>query len=411
MPSSSLINTAEAALKRLCLEISNRSVGRAGNRAASDYFAARVALFGFETETPSFDCIDWKQEGASLQVDGVSYEAQVSPFSLSCKVQARLVVASTIEELEAAEASGQVLLVRGELAKEQLMPKNFPFYNPEEHQRIYALLEAANPAALIAATARNPQMAGAVYPFPLIEDGNFDIPSVYLTEGEGDRLAQQAGGKATLEIRSWRIPAQGFNVIARKGGGDGKRVVVFAHIDAKDGTPGALDNASGVVVLLLLAELLRDYSGSLGIELVAMNGEDYYACPGEIQWLAGNAGSLDDILLGINIDGAGYHRGNTAFSLYSLPFEIEQVVREVFGSYADIQEGEPWYQSDHSLFIQNGVPALAITSQEVFAILTEIAHTEADVPAKVDPGRLVGVASALKDLLLELDGSTALNLD
>ncbi len=44
------------------------------------------------------------------------------------------------------------MLVRGELAREQLMPKNFPFYQPEEHQRIIHLLEAQKPLAIIAAT-------------------------------------------------------------------------------------------------------------------------------------------------------------------------------------------------------------------------------------------------------------------
>lgn len=402
---NSLAETAASHLRKLSMEISNRSVGRAGNQAATVYFAARVASFGFQTETPAFDCMDWSNDGASLHVDGIEYEAHVSPFSLSCTAQAQLVVASTLEELEAVDAQGQILLVRGELAKEQLMPKYFPFYNPDEHRQIIALLEAARPAALITATARNPQMAGALYPFPLIEDGDFDIPSVYIKEEDGDRLAQQAGKTVMLVIRSRRLPAQGCNVIASKGGGHGKRAVVFAHIDAKDGTPGALDNASGVVVLLLLAELLADYAGKIEIELVALNGEDYYACPGEIQWLDRNAGRLDDILLGINIDGAGYREGDTAYSLYNLPPEIEQVARSVFSRYADIIEGEPWYQSDHSIFIQNGVPAMAVTSQKVFAILTEIAHTEADVPENVDPERLVRIAGALRDLLLELEAA------
>jgi Zn-dependent M28 family amino/carboxypeptidase len=47
------------------------------------------------------------------------------------------------------------------------------------------------------------------------------------------------------------------------------------------GTPGANDNASDVVVLLILAELLANDAGSLGLELVAMNGKNYYSNPGE----------------------------------------------------------------------------------------------------------------------------------
>ena len=38
--------------------------------------------------------------------------------------------------------------------------------------------------------------------------------------------------------------------------------VLCAHIDSKLNTPGALDNAAGVVTLLLLAELLADTMAS-----------------------------------------------------------------------------------------------------------------------------------------------------
>ena len=164
------------------------------------------------------------------------------------------------------------------------MPKSFTFYNPDEHKHIIRLLEEKKPQAIIAATSRNPEMAGAVYPFPLIEDGDFDIPSVYLTEELGVELANHAGEHISLDIRAQRTPAKGCNVITRKGDGT-NRVVCFAHIDSKQGTPGALDNASGVTILLLLGELLKDFEGSLGVELVALNGEDYYSNPGEMQYL------------------------------------------------------------------------------------------------------------------------------
>ncbi len=58
--------------------------------------------------------------------------------------------AATLEELTALDCSGDILLLTGDLASEQLMPKNFPFDNPEHHRRLYALLEHKQPAAIIA---------------------------------------------------------------------------------------------------------------------------------------------------------------------------------------------------------------------------------------------------------------------
>lgn len=391
---------AQGYLHKLCVEIPNRRIGGAGNRAATDFFADVVASFGFAVESAEFDCIDWRQDGAELSAGGARFEAFASPYSLGCRVSAPLTVVSSVEELEAAAPGDEVLLLRGEIASGQLMPKNFPFYNPDEHRRIIRALEARAPRAIIAATSRD-EMAGAVYPFSLIEDGDFDIPSVYMTDVEGARLAEYTGQVVDLESRAERIPSTGRSVVARKGADSGRRAVLFAHIDTKMSTPGAADNAGGVIVLLLLAELLADTAGNLLVEIVPMNGEDYYAAPGERQYLAMSEGYLTEIILGINIDGVGYRQGSTAYSLYHCPEGIAGRIHGVFSAYDDIVEGSPWYQGDHGLFLMKGIPALALTSDD--SGLSEFVHSPHDKPEIVDPARLVTVAQALRDLLLSLE--------
>jgi aminopeptidase YwaD len=359
-------------------------------------------MHGFQVDTPGFHCIDWEDAGARLTASTGAFEIHASPYSLGVRADAPLAVAASVAELEMVEAAGTVLLVRGELTREQLMPVNFPFYNPEEHQRILGLLQAKNPVAIVAATSRNPELAGAVYPFPLIEDGDFDIPSVYMTEEEGARLAQHAGRMVSLDSRAGRIPSEGCNVVARKGSDAARRVVLCAHIDAKRGTPGALDNAAGVTVLLLLLELLEHYEGPLAIEIVAINGEDYYAAPGELSYLEQNGDKLGSILLSVNLDAPGYHEGATSYSLYGCPEAIAAAIRGALSGHEGIIEGEAWYQGDHMIFAQNGVPALAITSERFMEIETTVAHTALDTPDLVDPRRLADAAQALRDLLHEI---------
>jgi aminopeptidase YwaD len=398
---SALVAKSQAYLEKLCLEIPGRRVGSAGNRAATDYFEAVVASFGWDTQRQEFDCLDWTQAGARLTAGGESFEVSVSPYSLGCQVSAPMAVASTVEELAALELSNHIVLLRGEIAKEQLMPKEFPFYNPDHHRRIIHLLETKQPLAIIAATGRNPELAGGLYPFPLIEDGDFDIPSVFMTEESGEKLATQADRTVSLGIEARRSPARGWNVVARKGAGASRRLVVCAHIDAKAGTSGALDNAAGVVVLLLLAELWADYAGEMALELVAINGEDHYSAAGEIQYLAENADRLGDIVVAVNIDAAGYHQGQTAYSLYGCPPELAGAIRQAFSSRKDMIEGEPWYQSDHSIFVQNQVPAVAITSDRLIELSTDVTHTPKDRPELVDCRKLVDVALALQAILDE----------
>ena len=397
-----LSKKAETYLQRLCLEIPHRRVGSKGNRAATAFFAQTVASFGFEVECSEFNCLDWTHGEAKLVSDSESFEAFISPYSLGCRLTAPLAVVSTVDELEMVEAVGKVLLLRGEIAKEQLMPKNFTFFNPEQHQKIVHLLESKGPAAIITATSRNPELAGGMYPFPLIEDGDFDIPSVYVTDKEWERLAEQAGMEISLEIEAERIPARGCNVIARKGTDWGRRIVLCAHIDTKEDTPGALDNATGIAVLLLLAELLQDYAGELGIEIVALNGEDDYSAAGQLQYLRDNADTLAQVILGINIDVAGYYQGNTEYSLYGCPDEKARLIRKAFSDQEGMVEGEPWYQSDHSLFVQNQVPAMALTSEQFMELSTHVTHTMKDSPEIVDYTKLVAVAVVLRGLLLYL---------
>jgi aminopeptidase YwaD len=406
MTNSSLKTKAEKYLNYLCVEIPTRRVGTQGNRAATQYLAETFASFGFKLERQSFECIDWTHGTANLTINGEQFQVRVGPFTLGCQAQAPLVVVSTVEELESADVQDKILLLRGEIAREQLMPKNFPFYNPDEHKRIITLLETKKPRAVLTATGRNPESAGAVYPFPMIEDGDFDIPSAYMTEEEGARLASHADELAALVIEAERRPSSGFSLSARKGRPH-RRLVFSAHIDAKEDTPGALDNAASVVVLLLLAELLKDHDGEMGIELVPFNGEDHYSAAGEIAYLKANEGKLNQVALNVNMDGLGSHTGKTLYSLYECPDELKQVFQKTFAIDADFAEGAPWFQGDHMVFVMSGVPALALTSENFVEILTEIAHTPKDSPELVDCEKLVKIACMLQDLLTNFSQAKA----
>lgn len=385
----------------LCNRIGERSVGSEGNREATRFLEKELVKAGWKTSAAEFDAIDWHDGGAQLECDGESFEVFTGPYSLSFKGTAPLVAASEIAGLERAEIEGKIILLHGEIAREQLMPKNFVFYNPEEHQKIIALLEKGKPAAIIGATGRNSALAGGVYPFPLIEDGDFDIPSVYMTEEEGKRLLPFAGNTVTLTSVSERIPGKGYNIISVKGPEDADRIVVTAHIDAKKGTPGAIDNATGVITLLLLAEMLRDYNGDRQIELVAFNGEDYYAVPGQMNYIAANQDKFSTIILDINIDGAGYHEGPSAFSEFSLPEELSARLARVIDSYAGITTGPQWPQGDHSIFVQFGVPAVAVTSKWFIDNMErqDVTHTPKDRPEITDCRKIIEIALALNDFI------------
>ncbi len=404
-----LTQQAASYLQQLCDLAPSRVVGSARNLLATEMFAKWLRSYGWLVTTPEFNCIEWVEQGAELRSEDHVFAAMPSPFSLGCDVTAPVCVITDINELTKAELQGKVVLLRGEISREQLMPKNFSFYNPEEHQRIIRLLEQQNPLAIITASGRNPEAAGGMYPFSMFEDGDFDIPSAYMTAEEGERLSAYAGCDVSLSIASQRFPAKGCNVIAHKGNTTDRKVVICAHIDTKLGTPGALDNASGTVVLLLLAELLQEYTGDLGIELVAFNGEDYYSVPGQMHYLEQHQERMQQIGLVINLDMVGYKEGKTAFSLYNCSPELVQLVTEALGAKGELVGGDQWYQGDHAMFAMYGMPAVAFTSEQMKEAV-QFTHTTADRLELVDASKLAETATAISQLLSRLPEITTRKL-
>lgn len=390
-------------LKELCVNIGDRHVGSPRNRKATKYVSQRLSSVCFSVVKSGFECIDWEYGNIVLKVGNEQINAFISPYSLSCEIESGFESANNIEELSNKNFTNKIAVLYGDLCNEQLMPKNFKFYNPEHHKQIIQLLEEKKPLAIVAITSRNPELAGGLYPFPLIEDGDFHIPSVYITQEEGDKILSQLNSKMYLQIEARRIPSKGYNVIGTKKGQGSHRIVFCAHIDTKKGTPGALDNGTGVAALLTLADLLENYKGKLDIEILIDNGEDYYANSGEMLYLSENEDRFNEIILAVNTDGAGCAGYKSTFSCFDCKGIIEDAVRKAFEDKHKFIEIEPWYQGDHMLFVMNQTPAVAITSENYLEIMTNIAHTANDIIENIDMDKILDIAFAMKNLIYYLN--------
>ncbi len=222
----------------------------------------------------------------------------------------------------------------------------------------------------------------------------------YISDVEGAALFGLIGKKIELKFNAERVASKAYNVIGRKNCAE-KKIVLCAHIDTKINTPGALDNAAGLSVLLLLAQILADYGGLLEVEIVALNGEDYYSARGNLMYMENIIEDKQHILAGINIDGAGYKSGKSTYSLFGFNKEQRSKLETVFKAGETFKEIENWYQSDHMLFVLNDVKAIAITSEEVCKITAELAHTEKDTIENIDFYKLAEIAEALNRIIRE----------
>ena len=383
----------------LCSVVPDRRPGGGGNSKSVDFVAHLLEDAGWQVSLPEFECLDWMGGDGFVTVGQTTIPVVPSPYGKGVDAEAPIRVVTRSDDLDRPDLGGALVAVSGDLASEPMTPKFYPFYGSDKHTAIISALERARPVAVVAVTGKYPELCGALDPFPWIEDGDFDIPVAAVRPTEAGCLLASEGEIAHVMIEATRIPSAARNIIARRGRQD-RRVTVCAHIDTKPGTPGAVDNAAGVATLVALAERLAEHDElPIGVELLAVNGEDHFAGPGEVAWLAANSEQLDAIELFINIDGAGYRRGRTAFSFYNVDDQRSTTTRGLFDGFDDLVEGPPWYQSDHAILAMQGKPALAFTTELINEMLIELFHADTDTVDQIAPERITNLAAAIELLI------------
>lgn len=195
------------------------------------------------------------------------------------------------------------------------------------------------------------------------------------------------------------------NIVGKIEGNSNNAVIISAHFDhigIQDGKiiRGAIDNASGVSVLLDLAEILNNkYSvnePAFDIIFCAFNGEEC-GLTGSEKFIEDINGKYDN-LININIDSVGYKDGgkvtfldrNTDTSLY----EPMKEVIENNGLEVELNTGLKG-TADSVEFDRAGISAICIIDENV----KEVIHTENDTPELIDYDRLDKVVKSVDDFV------------
>jgi len=373
--------TVSRHLTQLAQHIGPRPTGSPGNQQAGEYIRDQFTRLGWHVETQPFECLTWDNNGATLTQNGQYLPAQPNPYSLPFVGSFPFVVCGQVSDLEShTDLRGHILVLSGELAAEPYMPRNFPFFAIEEQLHVLRCLDDAQPDAII-----------AIHDKPLFCDADFHMPSVTITPETARTLLANPHTPVDLEIRSATIPSTGFNVIARSDSQSAPSVVICAHYDTWFDTPGAMDNATGVTALLGLAEVL---DRSLPVEIVAFNGEDHYASPGQVAYLEQSSTNPDYV---INIDGIGVAGRQNSVSFWGEDTALFATARTARSHFPNLVEVQPWPQGDHMIFVQRGVPAIALSS--VFDDWLAKTHTPADTLDQVDPDQVIEVIAFVEHVL------------
>ncbi len=371
-------------LEVLVGDIGARPPGSPANRRATDHVHASLGVVGRPVTALPFVTRWWEPGPGWLEVGGSRIEVEPNPYSPAGEARGRALIVDELPDLEElAPVPNTVLVLAGELAREQVLPAVFPFLSLPEHDRIRSALHRLAPAAVVAVSDHWE---------PILEDPDLAFPSTTVPTSIGSTLA--TGDTVRLTVTGAVHTGTGVNLSVRLTE-DEPRMVLCAHLDSKATTPGAFDNAAAVATLLALTEL--GYLDGLPLELVLFNGEDHIDSCGEVAWLA--ATDLAGIAGVVNVDGVGLAGQGLSLAALSCPPSLDTQLAGWLADHPGWVLAEPWLESDHAIFAMRGIPAAAITSQNVHALLGGLAHTPADTLDVLDLDILDQLAADLPGLL------------
>jgi glutaminyl-peptide cyclotransferase len=212
-----------------------------------------------------------------------------------------------------------------------------------------------------------------------------------------------------------------FNVLYRYKSEETNRVMISGHWDTRPRADyaqtrqsepilGANDGASGVAVLVHLAELLHKNPPSIGVDLAFWDGEDLGRpdhpeefCQGSRYYSKNNIKPIPQ--KGIVIDMIGDAELEIYYELYSLKFAPKRVMeiwdiahRLGFGDVFIPRQG-PMVYDDHVPLSEAGIPTINIIDFQYPGPWTNYWHTHEDTPDKCSPESLEIIGKVLVEWL------------
>ncbi|WOV87051.1 M28 family metallopeptidase [Sporosarcina oncorhynchi] len=230
-----------------------------------------------------------------------------------------------------------------------------------------------------------------------------DKPHIQISQKTYDRLKEISSGQIMMYSSVKEEMIDAYNVAGKIPGKDNKNAIVlsahFDHVGWVGDTiyRGAIDNASGVAVLLEIAEKLADSVEEFDsdIIIVAFNGEE-----SELQGSSHFIEELGDkynSIYNINLD-----------SFYKTPVSIvsqeDEVSEDLLGDLISVlKENSVEFntdlsgglRSDHSTFLSKHINAMTISSQNV----TPIIHRPLDTIEEIDFISLLKVADSIVEFI------------
>jgi aminopeptidase YwaD len=238
----------------------NRWTGSAGERESGDWMESELARMGYETRQVRFDCPGWQYDGEEFYLAGRRLQAGAQFFSVGCDV-AGPIVAVTPDGQGGfrGEAKGAVALLRETETKDV-----------NDRNKIQEALEAAGAKAVVIVSEYRD-----TYSTKMFRNPGSRLPALGVSGAVGQELYGSTGNQARVVIRARQTRSTTGNVFGQKGPAGGPVLMVCAHHEASPAAPGAYDNASGIGVLLDVAQRLSKAKVGALLRFAGFGGHEF----------------------------------------------------------------------------------------------------------------------------------------
>jgi len=270
-----------------------------------------------------------------------------------------------------------------------------------------------------------------------IGERNFGHPRAYAAAADWTASQLRQAGLQVHEESYAAGQTEARNIVGEIPGAGAKDqvVIVGAHYDSVEGTPGANDNASGIAALLALARRFARSQPQRTLRFVAFANEEppFFQTEqmGSLVYAHRCAARHENVVAMLSLETMGYYSDAPNSQHYPFPFSLlypstgnflafvgnlssQALTREAVRTFrragklpaegaamADVVPGIGW--SDHWSFWRTGVPAVMVTDTAPFRYAHY--HEETDTPEKLDFDRLARAVVGLADVIEELSRS------
>uniref|UniRef100_A0A832I4P2 Carboxypeptidase Q n=1 Tax=Eiseniibacteriota bacterium TaxID=2212470 RepID=A0A832I4P2_UNCEI len=393
-------DTAHDLLRSLLTEVGPRFAGTDGDARAVAWAVARLEALGFaNVRAEPVTVPRWIRGEAAAEIVApwpqplVAAALGGSPATPAGGLEAEVVPVTTLAELERVPAER----VRGRIV----------FFT----NRMKPALDGSGYGAAVAARGRGAAEAAKLGAAAVVirsvgtsndriahtgaqrmEDGPPPIPALALSNPDADLLERQlASGRAVrLRLRntsSWGDSARSANVIGEIPGREraGEIVVLGAHLDSWDLTPGAHDDGAGVAIVTAAAKLI----GGLPVRprrtvRVVLFANEEFGLSGARAYVRDHAAELPRHVLCMESDLGAFRPWGLASRVPHDRLPLVRAMHEVVEPLGLRFEGnEAGGGADVGRLVELGVPALDVRTDA--RPYFELHHTINDTFDKVDP--------------------------